>query len=352
MRIHGYLAASVMMACGGGSSSKEEGCPEGVVVRVGAAEWSDLSGAFVNLDEGGAITLDLCPGTFEANVVVDVPGAGWDRVILQGHPDGTILDGNGQGSVIEFRGHGTVELRDLTLQGGIAEEGGGYLGRGMQLLILDNVQFVGNVAAGAGGALRLVGGVGEPVTLEDAGLGGTSFEENEAGTDGGAVSLESPEGVSFRPGGWTFSANTAGDDGGAVHLAGGGPASGFGDLSALNNQAGRKGGVLAISGANGAQFSFGRIDASDNAAEQGGGVVHLDASANGSFALGSGTLASNRGAQGSVLQAAGGWTVAVSGISLEENDPSFVVYDDVDYREAELGTSFLCAAPAGCAPAR
>ena len=352
MRIQGCLAASLLVGCGGGSSAKDGACPDGVVVLVGAAEWSDLSGAFANLDEGGAITLDLCPGTFDANVVVDIPGAGWDRIILHGHEDGTVLDGKGQGSVLTFRGHGAVELHNLTLQGGAAEEGGGYFGRGMQLVILDNVQFLENEAAGAGGALRLVGAVGEPVALEDAGLGGATFRDNTAGTDGGAVALSSPDGITFRPGGWVFSANTADGDGGAVSLAGEGPASSFGDFTAVDNEAARDGAVLAISGVNGADLQLGQIDAANNTAGGDGGVVSLDASASGTFTLGSGTIADNHASAGSVLDAAGGWSVAVSGVTLDDNDPDIVVYDNVTYTEADVGANFQCAAPAGCAPAR
>ena len=131
------VAAFFGVACGGKSSSEDTGCPEGVVALVGLAEWSSLEGALGSAGSSGPTEIELCPGTFEVRTRLVKPGAGWDRIILRGHPDGTVLDGGGLGTVLDLEGNGTVELHQLTIQNGRADAGGGgYRGRGMQLLIL------------------------------------------------------------------------------------------------------------------------------------------------------------------------------------------------------------------------
>jgi len=347
------VAAFFGVACGGKSSSEDTGCPEGVVALVGLAEWSSLEGALGSAGSSGPTEIELCPGTFEVRTRLVKPGAGWDRIILRGHPDGTVLDGGGLGTVLDLEGNGTVELHQLTIQNGRADAGGGgYRGRGMQLLILDRVVFQHNEAPGAGAAIRLDDDGSGAVTLEDGGEGGSQFIDNHAGGNGGAISLESSEWASFSPGGWVFSGNSAGGHGGAVALDAADSVGMFGDLSAEGQQAGGDGGVLYIDAPSAPGLVLGGLEASDNRAGSEGGVVRLDGTSGADLSVQSATLSGNDAVRGGALSVGPGWSLQVAQTVMNDNSPDDLHYDGTAYSGEELGENFACSQDVGCEAAR
>lgn len=348
------IPLGILLGIGLGCSGKSSGegvCPDGVISIVGSYEWTTIESAISArwADEEGEV--QLCPGTFESRTLLSLLGDGSERIMLRGHPDGTVLNGNGEGPVFDITGDGVVELSDLTVTNGYADSGGGgYRGRGNQILILDNVRFEDNVAEEDGGAIRLYADDEGSVTLEDGGSGGTVFEGNQAGEDGGAIALYGEGFASFNPGTWTFTANTAGGRGGAVTLQSGATVSMFGDLVATGNQADDEGGVLFIGAASAPGMVLGRIDAVDNRAGAKGGVIRLADGGTGDLTISSGAIERNSALDGGALAATRGWSLAVASTSFVENAPQAVLYAGESYTADALGSAFACTADAGCSP--
>lgn len=339
--------------CGSKGSDGEPACPPDIIALVGAAEWSSLEGAIGSVSQGASVEVDLCPGTFDTRTAVVGIGAGWDRVVLRGHPDGTVLDGGGAGTVLDFEGNGIVELADLTIRGGYADAGGGgYRGRGNQTLILDGVRFEGNQAPADGGAVRLVSGPDGGVIVEDSGSASATFADNHAGGSGGAISLSGEGYAAFSPGGWQFDGNSAGVHGGAVSVESGDVLGVFGDFAAAGNVAGGDGGALYVDGRSGAGLFLGRVDAADNRAGDYGGVVRLAAGASGDLSIASGELSGNLAEGGGGLAVASGWAVSVATTAVQDNSPDDVRFEGDGYLGADLGDTFTCQPGAGCVSAR
>jgi len=345
-------ACGLSLACSG-KSDDEAACPDGIIAIVGTAEWSTLEGAMGNVGPGADIEVELCPGRFDSRTAIFEPGGGWDRIIIRGHPDGTILDGEGQGSVIDLEGNGTVELRDLAIVNGYADNGGGgYRGRGNQLLILDNVRFEGNEAPKDGGAVRLFAEEDGSVLIEDGTSGNVRFVDNHAGGNGGAISLSGAVFGSFSPGSWVFEGNSAGVNGGAVSVEGGAEAGMFGDFVATGNAAGADGGAIYVDAPSAVGLSLGRIDASDNRAGGLGGVVRLARQNAGGLTVSSGQLDDNQAAAGAAFSMASGWSLNVSATAMSGNIPDDVEYGGETYGAAELGSTFTCQPDQGCVGGR
>lgn len=346
------LLAVGLVGCSG-KGAEEPACPEGIIAVVGAAQWSTLEGAMGSVGPGSEIEVDLCPGRFSSRTFVSEPGGGWDRIIIRGHPDGTILDGTGDGTVIDLEGDGTVELHDLTIMDGYADNGGGgYRGRGNQLLILDNVVFQGNQAPKDGGAVRMLAEDDGSVLIEDGASANVQFIDNHAGGNGGAVSLSGAGFASFSPGTWVFEGNSAGVHGGAASVESGDVLGLFGDLVATDNAAGSDGGVLYVDGPSAAGLALGRVDAANNRAGGNGGVIRLARQGAGDFNLASGELIGNQAAVGGALSVAVDWSVQVSATTMRDNIPDDVGYGGETYLATDLGTVFTCQPDAGCVGGR
>ncbi len=350
------LAVGLAAVLGTGCSSKsgeEAACPEGVVAIVGLAEWSSLEGAMGSVNPGDDIDVQLCPGTFDSRTHMAEPGGGWGRIVLRGHADGTVLDGGLAGSVLDFEGDGTVELRDLTIANGSSDAGGGgYRGRGNQLLILENVVFEGNQAAWDGGAIRMLAEDTGSVVVEDGGGGSVVFSDNHAGGTGGAISLSGDGFASFGPGGWVFDGNSSGGHGGAVSVQSADVVGIFGDFVAEGNQAGGDGGVLHVAGPNATGLTLGRVDAFDNRAGPSGGVIRLDGGSSGDLTLQSGDLQNNSADEGGAISATDGWSLNVAATSFSGNSPDDIRYAGDSFQASDLGTAFVCNPGAGCSGSR
>ena len=349
-----WLGAGVSLAVGcGGKSDGESVCPEGIIAVVGSSEWSTLESAMGTIKPGSDVDVQLCPGTFASRTFVEEPGGGWGRIILRGHADGTVLDGGGEGTVLNLVGDGIIELRDLTLANGYAEVGGGgYRGRGNQLLILENVRFEGNEASADGGAIRLLAEEEGSGAIEDGGGSSVVFEDNHCGGNGGAISINGEGFASFSPGGWTFTGNSAGGNGGAVAVEGGDVVGMFGDFVAEDNQAAGDGGAVFIQGPSASGLTLGRVDASDNRAGTNGGVIRLAGGSTGDFTLASGDLSGNAASEGGAIAATNGWALTVSATDFADNAPDDIRYAGDSYRAGELGDSFTCQPDEGCSGAR
>ena len=151
----------------------------------------------------------LRPDTYSENLVL-----GGD-VLLRGpgEPGDVVLDGGG-GRTIEVSPGVVAELSNLTVTGGVAEEGGGLLATDAEVSLHD-VVFDGNscTAGGVGGGLFFDGVTFDihDVLFErnDCGLGGL-----DEGNDGGAIFVVASAGTIEQ---CTFEGNSAGD-GSAVFL--------------------------------------------------------------------------------------------------------------------------------------
>ena len=100
----------------------------------------------------------------------------------------TVIDGGGLGRVLETAG-GTVEIRDLTIRGGVNAElggGGGGISNHGALLTLDRLAITGNLARSASGARG--GGIDHTngtLTIRRTLIAGNRAEPGGPGADGG-----------------------------------------------------------------------------------------------------------------------------------------------------------------------
>lgn len=205
---------------------------------------------------------------------------------------GTIIDGNGLDRVLHVLrgGRSTIELRGVTISGGVAQEDGGGIRSDHfgGLRITDSV-IRNNHAGGNGGGLAIVRS--HFVRITDS-----TIENNSAGGDGGGiwfrVSLdqvrdrvltpnEGEGGAWIEPafliGGSTITRNHAWGDGGGLHLylyvghSSIGASYAGGATTISENSAGRRGGGLFIDGSN-----FGDVRIVENHAGEAGGGIFLN----------------------------------------------------------------------------
>jgi hypothetical protein len=128
----------------------------------GLAGWVPASGApqEISADLGDVVVLDepgtlvLCEGTWSLRVEIEADG-----VTLQGDgTDLTVLDAEGSGSVVQVGGgRSDIAVRDLTLTGGVAAQGGGLYASDAALA-LSGVAVIANGAEDEGGGAYVVGG--------------------------------------------------------------------------------------------------------------------------------------------------------------------------------------------------
>ncbi|GDX78731.1 hypothetical protein LBMAG42_05420 [Deltaproteobacteria bacterium] len=217
----------------------ESGASDKTSALTGAAEVP----AELTLDEPG--TLNVCAGTWYVRLIVS------NDVAVEA-PAGaflTTLDGAGSGTVVTVQGARgrSVALRGFTITGGAGENGGGLSCDGDHILSLDDDVFVGNTAerggalandgctlyqfrgsfssntATVGGAAWVGGGYTE--------FNNTTFEDNEATEEGGAIAADAGASGAF-VGVHTvlIEANTA-PAGGAIALRGPAEMQIFGDAT-------------------------------------------------------------------------------------------------------------------------
>ena len=335
-------------------------------------------------------------------------GTGDDRVVFAGHlaggrfetrgtlavTDSVIVDGGGirlesvtrGGPVLNVRldGAGRVLLRDLTIAGGDAADGGAgvrFVGGSTQSALgLADVTLAGNRAAGDGGGLLLVGGrlaatrtrfvgnravggrggglhaVGADVRVTDAvfagnratGSGGglsvsggyasledTDLERNVTGADGGAVAAN--DRAFLRVGRGTLADNRAAGSGGAAAVADDATLALADDRVTANVAAGRGGGGVF---AGGGSIRVARTSFGGNAAVGSDGL--------GGGLLLAGGAANLRDVDFRVNTAAsGGGGVAVSGPSDPNAPPAVFAAADVEFARNAAGSGDAHAAAAG-----
>ncbi len=169
---------------------------DGTIDATGLASWfpdhgppADLSGALgagsastaATHRIGSSGTLNLCPGTWYAEITVAAADATISGI---GGASAVILSGDGDGSVVNTtHGAGSLALNDLTIQGGSAKNGGGLLSSvsGAQIT-LDGCTVSANTAEyGAGIAVY-----GADLTLTDS-----TIAANSASQQGGGVLTQS-----------------------------------------------------------------------------------------------------------------------------------------------------------------
>lgn len=197
----------------------------GAVHIEGGAAAADLTEALLRAQINETIV--LCPGTHAAAVVRDR--------VLEGRGDGVIIDARGVGSAIQAIGR--VELRNLTLTGGVGSPGplGGAVGGGLNATAASQVNLAdviveGNTADHGGGIAAGPGPIGlERVVIRgnDAVSGGgvhlqegvltcadTLIEGNDADSGGG---IRVTDGTVA---GCDVLGNVAVDNGGGIYVAG------------------------------------------------------------------------------------------------------------------------------------
>ena len=129
-------------------------------------------------DPRNAYVLQLSPGVYVESLTIAIPST----LTIQGVPGGTsVLQAAPGDRVIDFTGAGSLELRDLTIQGGNATGDGGGIRNGGQLT-LHGVIMISNAASGRGGAIY--SGSGTTLVASDS-----FFSGNTAGVAGSAMQV-------------------------------------------------------------------------------------------------------------------------------------------------------------------
>jgi len=212
-----------------------------------AGECAAGSGAdVITFDVAGTITLAASLPALSGDLTLD----GGRAITIDG-------DGN---RLLESSQATTVTLRDLTLAGGAAGNGGAILNGAT--MSLNRLAITGNTATTLGGAI--VAAAGTTTTIRDSTISG-----NSAATGG---ALYAGPGSTVAITGSTFSGNTAGNGGaiwsdGSVSIAN--------STVAGNTASSAGGGVDASSGS----LALRHVTLTDNGAGTGGGGLELDASA-------------------------------------------------------------------------
>jgi predicted outer membrane repeat protein len=209
-------------------------------------------------ESGGAISSDSAASFLDGSVVVDDStftgnssgGVGGGAIVLSTLPLTTITGSTFATNTTTGSGGGIYTFSDLTVTGG---------------------SFTDNAAYVDGGGLHGSNlGNDLTVTLQDV-----TFTGNDAVGDGGAVDLESVDGLTVS--GSTFSGNTAASDGGGLSLGLGGPGSISGSTIS-GNTATVDGGGIAYSGESGDPgpgtdvLTLDNTTVTGNTAEFGGGI--------------------------------------------------------------------------------
>jgi predicted outer membrane repeat protein len=210
-------------------------------------------------------------------------------VTIDGEDKGIVLDAAGFGRHFTIRNGNTLTLRNLTLKGGLGRKtdgtptAGGSVYNYLAHLIVENVTFLDNVTTKSSSEGAAAGAVevnaGNTAGAATAVFRNSTFENNAAGTHGGAINVINKGRVTIDN--VTFRGNTAAlvdsdiDEygGGAVHTTTGSPA------WILNSHFEDNGVVTAIRGVGGAIAIGGWMSVTDstfvrNYAKLGGGAIY------------------------------------------------------------------------------
>jgi CSLREA domain-containing protein len=208
----------------------------GCTLRAAVQESNALAGVdLIDIAVAGTIKLTLAgnddlaaTGDLDITEHVQITGDGQQS---------TIIDGGKLDRVFHIRPGGRAFLYEMTIQGGVAAQGGGILCEG-NTIAANFVTFQKNTADNGDGG-GIAAGSNCSVEIEDC-----KFLKNSASGSGGGIAFEG-EGDVKRT---TFEKNKAGDHGGGV--AGGGTAVflDFGSVKFIKNSAGGFGGGVAMLG--------------------------------------------------------------------------------------------------------
>ena len=156
----------------------------------------------------------LTQGPLEIRSWVEIRGAGRGRTVIDGVQQSRIFD-FGPPPGIEDADPARVTLRSMTLQNGFTDGRGGAIKHleDNQTVVLNGVEFVGNVALSGGAvSVGVEGDDGEGgATLR---VSNSNFVSNVAAENGGAVHVVGEALVDIA--GSQFETNVAGDSGGAI----------------------------------------------------------------------------------------------------------------------------------------
>ena len=156
----------------------DEDCT-GIADDVDACEFEvplDLQAAIDGTPED--FTLRLCPGLWRGAFTIPHPMS----ILGEEGPAVTTLRGDGTAAVLTIgRVGGTVGVEGLTIDSGVAENGGGIVANRVELRLVGNV-VTGNVATAMGGGIYLQDCSGE--------LTNNQIQDNEAASGGGVTVWE------------------------------------------------------------------------------------------------------------------------------------------------------------------
>ncbi|MCB9760540.1 MAG: right-handed parallel beta-helix repeat-containing protein [Alphaproteobacteria bacterium] len=205
------------------------------LVDVNVHDAAGIAGPALNVDGPGQVLLDSC--TFEDNTATSDGGA------LRVTADTTIIGSTFEGNEAPRGGAITQELGDLSIQGSTfslnaASYSGGAISHELGDLTLDGCTFVGNEAVFDGGAIV---SLDRNATIT---VSNTTFSQNTAGDDGGAISANVR---AFAGSGLVVSENRAGGDGGALCFPQGTDVRLDTESAFLNNEA-QVGGAVFVEG--------------------------------------------------------------------------------------------------------
>lgn len=170
-------------------------------------------------------------------------------------PDSLSIEGGGNVRIFEIVGSSTVRIVGLALRQGMSEANGGAIAVSTgSTLLIEDCSIEDSSAVVAGGAISIDQGSLEIIDCD--------FRRNRA-TDGGALSLDGS--ASGR--GLTFVENVAGSDGGAIAVESGSVLM-LEDGELLANVAGTAGGAMRVAGAT----MLRAVAFTDNEADEGGAL--------------------------------------------------------------------------------
>ena len=305
------------------SGAVNEGCACPMWVAPGPAPcaaagtfvcpWATIGAALAALPNS-CDAVWLQPGTYSEHLEITTDVS----LVGVGGPSVTLLDGGGTGRVLDVVEDLEVVLTSLTVQGGLAEEGGGL--RAIQSAIfLEDVVFTGNSCepGGLGGGLFCEG-------CQPLSIAGSTFQDNDCGyaqgddgNDGGAVYVD---GGAVTIDGSFFLGNSAGD-GAAMRLGSDGDSQSVlrsvfdgnhvGDGDTLWSEL--EGGILIIDGGD---VTVANSVFTNNISDLGGGSV-LIAGGSGGSAVRNCVMLWNNSPRGSGLHIEG--TLFSMGLTLQGN---------------------------------
>lgn len=246
-----------------GSAEMAKACAPGVVAMVADQPFDDLQDAVDAAPDGS--TVWICPGNYDDDTIELV-----DRTLTieAVEYNDVYLDGDREDRLFDIRGSGAVTLRGFEIQfGRSVTSGGGIRNRGTDLT-LHCMRFDDNFADLNGGAVH---SSDASLTVE-----ATEFRRNLANT-GGAVRVNTPSDRQTRFVRTSFDDNVATTQGGALAIGSidADPVT-IEDCEFDDNQAGGRGGAIAAAGSATPTLTIMRTQFEDNSANAAGGAISLD----------------------------------------------------------------------------